>query len=175
MANPWQILADPITPQLRVVDAPDPGAVQVSALPFSGRGIVRPLRRDQKIDFANETGAALIASAVGQILGTQSDSETTQGELPWRTEFGSLLHLLRHRLNSHALVEVARKFVVDPLRRWEPRVRVTRVNINRETTPDGGQNVLRLRIRYDIIDTNSRGNRVLVRGLEAVVNQPIAA
>ena len=48
-------------------------------------------------------------------------------ELPWRTEFGSLLHLLRHQRSAAVLEELARVYVVDALKRWEPRVVVTAV------------------------------------------------
>jgi uncharacterized protein len=89
---------------------------------FLGFGLLRPFRRDQKADFAAAGGGALIRSAVGQILGTVGSSDFTQGELPWRTEFGSLLHLLRHQKNDRVLQELARVYVVDALKRWEPRV-----------------------------------------------------
>jgi uncharacterized protein len=59
-------------------------------------------------------------------------SDFTQGELPWRTEFGSLLHLLCHQKNDRVLQELARVYVVDALKRWEPRVVVTSVQIARE-------------------------------------------
>jgi uncharacterized protein len=77
-------------------------------------------------------GGALIRSAVGEILGTVGSSDFTQGKLPWRTEFGSLLHLLRHQKNDRVLQELARVYVVDVLKRWEPRVVVTSVQIARE-------------------------------------------
>ena len=92
---------------------------------FLGFGLLRPFRRDQKTDFAAGGGEAVVRSAVGQILGTIGSSDFTQGELPWRTEFGSLLHLLRHQKNDRILEELARVYVVDALKRWEPRVVVT--------------------------------------------------
>jgi phage baseplate assembly protein W len=118
---------------------------------FELRGVLRPFRRDRKADFAAGSGEALIRSAVGQILGTMAASEFTPGELPWRTEFGSGLHLLRHQKNDVLLQELARVHVVDALKRWEPRIRVTSVQITREQ--DRGENVLAIRLRYDVLST----------------------
>ena len=169
-AVPWPLLTDPFTAQVSVGDTPDPGAEQASGAEFLGRGILRPLRRDQKLDFANATGARLVAASVGQILGTQCDSEHAAGELPWRTEFGSKLYLLRQRLNSNALVEQARRFVADAIKRWEPRVRITETHITRGSAPTGGTlNMLVIRVKYNFVDQNSGTNAVLARDLESSV------
>jgi hypothetical protein len=131
---------------------------------FLGFGLLRPFRRDRKADFAAAGGEALVRSAVGQILGTMASSDFTQGELPWRTEFGSLLHLLRHQKNDAVLQELARVHVADALKRWEPRVQLTSVQVTRER--DRGENILAIRLRYNIISTNVPGNNVLVAGVE---------
>lgn len=135
---------------------------------FLGFGPIRPFRRDRKSDFAAAGGEALVRSAVGQILGTMAASDFTQGELPWRTEFGSLVHLLRHQKNDAVLQELARVHVVDALKRWEPRVQVTSVQVTRER--DRGENVLAIRLRYNIISTNTPGNNVILEGMEQVVS-----
>ena len=134
---------------------------------FLGFGLLRPFRRDQKADFAAAGGDALIRSAVGQILGTVGSSDFTQGELPWRTEFGSLLHLLRHQKNDRVLQELARVYVVDALKRWEPRVVVTSIQVAREQ--QDGENVLAIRLRYNVISTNVPGNNVILSGVEQTV------
>ena len=134
---------------------------------FLGRGLLRPFRRDKKQDFAADAGEAVIRSAIGQILGTMARSDFTQGELPWNTAFGSLLHLLRHQKNDAVLQELARVHVVDALKRWEPRVRVTSVQVTRER--QDGENVLSIRIRYDVISANVPGNNVILPGLEQTV------
>ncbi len=131
---------------------------------FLGFGLLRPFRRDQKADFAAAGAETVIRSAVGQILGTMGASDFTQGELPWRTEFGSLLHLLRHQKNDTVLQELARVYVVDALKRWEPRVVVTSVQATREQ--QDGENVLALRLRYNVISTNTPGNNVVLAGVE---------
>jgi hypothetical protein len=134
---------------------------------FLGFGLVRPFRRDQKSDFAADGGERLIRSAVGQILGTMAGSDFTQGEVPWRTEFGSLLHLLRHQRNDAVLQELARVYVVDALKRWEPRVVVTSVRITRER--ESGENALAIRLRYNVISANVPGNNVLLEGVTQTV------
>jgi phage baseplate assembly protein W len=136
------------------------------------RGLLRPFRRDQKSDFAAAGGEALIRSAVGQILGTMCSSDFTQGEMPWRTTFGSLLHLLRHQKNDNVLQELARVYVVDALKRWESRIVVTGVQVTREH--QDGENVLAVRIRYDLIAINVPGNNVILAGVEqSVVVWPV--
>ena len=130
-------------------------------------GLLRPFRRDQKADFAAASGEQLIRSAVGQILGTIGASDATPGELPWRTEFGSLLHRLRHQKNDSVLQELGRVYVVDALKRWEPRVVVTAVTIAREQ--HDGEDVLAIRLRYDVISTNTPGNNVILPGLGQTV------
>jgi phage baseplate assembly protein W len=102
---------------------------------------------------------------VGQILGTLGASESTQGELPWRTEMGSLLRLLIHQRNDTVLQELARVYVVDALKRWEPRVRVTSVAVTRER--DRGENVLAIRLRYNIVA--SPGGTVLIPEVDQTV------
>lgn len=134
---------------------------------FLGFGLLRPLRRDQKADFAAAGGEQLIRSAVGQILGTIGSSEATPGELPWRTEFGSLLYRLRHQKNDHVLQELARVYIVDALKRWEPRIAVTAVTVGREQ--HDGDNVLAIRLRYDVISTNTPGNNVILAGIEQLL------
>ena len=162
----WQLLADPITAQMPVTDPDDPGALQLSAEAFIGRSLIRPLRRELKIDWVSGTGARLIASAVGQVLGTRCDTETTTGELPWRTEFGSQLYRLRNKNNSIALVELARRYVVQSLERWVPWVRVTNVRISRQSSLNGVQDTLSIRVFYKIVDRSSSSGTVLSSGLE---------
>ncbi len=132
-----------------------------------GVGLLRPFRRDGKADFAAAGGEALIRSSVGQILGTVGSSDFTQGEIPWRTELGSMLRLLVHQPNNRVLQELARVYVVDALKRWEPRVRVTSVQVTREQLD--GENVLAIHVRYDVIAANVPGNNVILSGIEQTV------
>lgn len=111
-----------------------------------------------------------IQSCVGQILGTRCSAGDVQGgELPWRTDFGSRLHQLRHRNNDAILSELARVYVVEALQRWEPRVRIKAVAVTRESS-ENGENVLAVRLRYDIITANVDGNQVVVRDVSQEVS-----
>ena len=135
-------------------------------LEFLGFGLLRPFQRDAR-GFAAAAGEQLVRSAVGQVLGTIGSSEITPGEVPWRTDFGSLLHRLRHQRNDSVLQELGRVYVVDALKRWEPRVIVTDVRIHREQ--HDGENVLAVRLRYDVISSNTAGNNVIFSGVEQTV------
>ncbi len=134
---------------------------------FIGRGLSIPFRRDRARDWASANGEELVRSAVAQVLGTVGASDFTQGELPWRTEFGSLLHLLRHQKNDVALREMAKVYVQDALRRWEPRIMVTRLDAERLEDSEGSKLVLRL--RYNVIQRNVPGNQVLLEGIEQTI------
>lgn len=136
------------------------------ALEHLGFGPIAPFRRDKKRDFAAAGGEELVRSAVMQVLGTMGASDYTQGELPWRTEFGSLLQLLRHKKNDIVLRELARVYVREALRKWEPRVVVTGLDVQR-LDPEG--NSLSIRLRYQVIQRNVPGNRVLLGPLEQTV------
>jgi phage baseplate assembly protein W len=136
-------------------------------LEFLAFGLTRPFKRDGRADFLAAGGEPLIRSAVGQILGTIGASDVTPGEVPWRTEFGSLLHRLRHQKNDSVLQELARVYAVDALKRWEPRIVVTAVTVRRER--GDGENVLAIRIRYAVISTNTPANNVLSLGIEQTV------
>ena len=55
----------------------------------------------------------------------------------------------------------------DALKRWEPRVVVTSVQASREQ--QDGENVLPIRLRYNVISTNAPGNNVILAGVEQTV------
>ena len=106
------------------------------------RGLLAPVRRDLKRDFASGTGAELLRSKVTQVLMTEGATAQTSGELPWRTAFGAGLHLLRHQRNDDVLRELALVRVREALARWLPDVEVTELSVNREGA------TLTLRLRY---------------------------
>ena len=137
--------------------------------PFLRRGIITPFRRDQKADFANDSGVELIRSNVRQVLGTKGPGSNGSGELPWNTEFGSLMHTLRHQNNNPVLEQIALVHVVEALARWEPRVNITDVSIERN------RRVLTIAIRFDVIDVSGAGRTILVSGITESVSFPLAA
>ena len=111
----------------------------MSDLPTS---LLTPFRRDKKRDFASGAGEDLLASKVRQALLTEGATPKSSGELPWRTSFGSGLHVLRHLRNDAALSDLARIHVRDCLKRWVPEAELVEV----AATRDGA--TLQLKVRF---------------------------
>lgn len=157
----WQILPDPATRNVAgsVITHADTGRSVSTG--FAGKGLLMPFRRDGKSDFASGSGIELTRAAVALALGTTCSTASSQGELPWRTEFGSVLQPLRLRSNSPALAELVRSRIVESLARWVPSVQLRAVEVRTSGTS------LRISIRYDVLDPS--GGRVLVPGLETSV------
>lgn len=130
-----------------------------------GRGVSHPFRRDGKGDFANLTGAKLVRAAVSQILGTRAETELGEGELPWRPEFGSKLHLLKHAPNNQATRELARLYSVEAVNIWEPRARISFVDVRSEDPND--QRTLTISARFDFIDLNT--GAIIFDNLESAI------
>ena len=102
-----------------------------------------PFRRDKKRDFAAGSGSELLASKVLQALLTEGATARSSGELPWRTNFGAGLGLLRHRANDAVLRELARVYVRDALKRWAPGARLVGLDVQQ----DGPALMLRVNVR----------------------------
>jgi phage baseplate assembly protein W len=107
------------------------------------QNLLIPFRRDKKRDFAVGSGEALLASKVRQALLTEGATPRSSGELPWRTNFGAALPLLRHQRNDAPLQELARVYVRDALKRWVPGAQVVSLDVEQE----GAALTLRLRVR----------------------------
>lgn len=137
-----------------------------SSLDHFGHGLTHPLRRDSKGDFANQSGPELVKAAVLQILGTFASSEISEGEVPWRPDFGSLLYLLRHHPNNAILQDLARVHVVEAVGRWDSRVRITDVRTSKtKTTTD--DDTLDIAVRFNFIDLNT--GKVVFENLEVTI------
>ncbi|WNG39351.1 hypothetical protein F0U61_41075 [Archangium violaceum] len=107
------------------------------------QNLLIPFRRDKKRDFAAGSGPELLASKVRQALLTEGATARSSGELPWRTNFGAALPLLRHQRNDAPLQELARVYVRDVLKRWVPGAQVVSLDMKQE----GIVLTLRLRVR----------------------------
>ncbi len=107
------------------------------------QNLLIPFRRDKKRDFAVGSGEALLASKVRQALLTEGAAARSSGELPWRTNFGAGLALLRYQLNDVALKELARVYVRDALKRWVPSATLVSLAVEQ----DGPALTLRVRVR----------------------------
>ncbi len=159
-------LAQPVTPAVAA-------AAGEGAGPLERRGIIIPFQRDRKNDFANGTGVELITSHVRQILGTRATSASAPGELRFHPNFGSLLHLLRHQNIDIVREQQAIVYVVDALRKWEPRVVVTSVQVD-----DSVPRTLTVVARFNIVDPHSSGRIVIAEDVSvetAISLLPLAA
>ena len=111
----------------------------------TARNLLIPFRRDRKRDLATGAEEALLASKVRQVLLTEGSTPRSSGELPWRTNFGAGLELLRHRPNDEVLAELARVRVREALARWLPNVRLVDLELRRE----GAKGLIRLQVVSD--------------------------
>jgi phage baseplate assembly protein W len=109
---------------------------------------------------------------IGQVLGTMAGSDYTEGEIPWRSDFGSLLHLLRHRNNDPVTAELARVYIGEALARWIPQIRLIDVRTEKRKGPEGEENVLEVRIKYRIVGIQQAGNEVLGQPISQSVYLP---
>lgn len=107
------------------------------------QNLLIPFRRDKKRDFAVGSGEALLASKVRQALLTEGATVRSSGELPWRTNFGASLALLRHQRNDAALKELARVYVRDALKRWDPGAQLVALTVEQS----GPELILRVRVK----------------------------
>lgn len=82
---------------------------------------------------------------------------THKGERVMRPEFGSDLHLLLFAPNDAATAGLARRYVMEALARWEPRIEVTEVLAYPDPLHDSR---LSIEIGYRILATNSERNLV---------------
>lgn len=107
------------------------------------RNLLIPFRRDRKRDLATGEAEALLASKVRQVLLTDGATPRSSGELPWRTNFGAGLSLLRHQNNDAVLGELAQVCVRNALTRWVPGAQLLEVELHRA----GPSLSLRVRVR----------------------------
>ena len=131
---------------------------------ITGNGLLFPMRRDGNGDWINGSGPDAIDASIRQIIGLRGASADTQGELPWRTELGSQLHRLLYAGNTSALEDIASVFIIDAVRRWEPRVDLRGSTIEQFEVPGLGRSGLRIRVTYTI--RSERSNRVRTAEME---------
>jgi phage baseplate assembly protein W len=118
------------------------------------KSIRAPFMRDRKRDLASASGPELLASKVEQVLGTEGDTATSSGEMPWRTAFGSGLYALRHHNSDDALAALGYVYARDALRRWVPEAELLGVTVTREG------DALYVRIRFREAALGARGAEV---------------
>lgn len=115
-----------------------------------GQGIICPFQRDAKNDFANAGGDDLLRADIGELLGIKGPSAKEPGELPWDPDRGSRLDTLRHRrLHTEMMRGMAEQYSAGPIRKYERRVRVGPVRIERE------EKTLRIEVSYQPVGTQT--------------------
>lgn len=119
------------------------------------RGLASPFHREAT-DFAQAESVDLIRQNIATVL------TTPRGTLPWRPDFGSDLHKLRHsKLSAPQLV--AQEYVGRALQRWVPYVRLQRVTASQVGA------VLRIMVAYKIVSGVAARNETVE---QAVTLQP---
>ena len=116
-----------------------------------GNGIICPFQRDGKGDFANADGLDLLKSDIGELIGVIGPTTQQPGELPWNTELGSRVLMMKHRgLHAEMVRANADQLVSAPVRRWENRARV------RSTEVVVDENAQSLTIKFSYVPIGKR-------------------
>lgn len=118
---------------------------------FLGSGWKFPPRLDSRgrIELVHEEQD--VEEAVKLILMTR------KGERPMRPEFGCEIHDLLFESNDPGASGLARRYVIEALQMWEPRIDVLEVTT---ISDPSRESAIRLDIRYNVIATNTERNLV---------------
>jgi phage baseplate assembly protein W len=116
----------------------------------SGMGLITPINRSNITDFAAGAGIEAVRSAVGQVIGTRADDGRMTGELPWRTDFGSIVHRMMYLGADESFASLLRSRIVSALALWEPRARVRSLSVLRVITPENSIAVV-ARLVFDVV------------------------
>lgn len=128
------------------------------------RGLLIPFRRGSS-DYETGEGLALVSSDLALLLGTRRSSSITQGELPWRTDFGSLIQHAVHQNNDIVLTGLVRQWSSDAVARWMPSVRIVDVRISTEQDSRGHETIKVAHIDWILV---ARGGNRLGKGATSV-------
>ena len=116
---------------------------------FYGRGLSFPLRLGIK-GLAESAGPQKVEESIRMILRTQ------YGERMMRPRFGCNLKSLVFSPNNTATANLARYYVEEGLRQWEPRIEL----VNTSVENDNEQGALLIRITYRLSNTPEIHNLV---------------
>ncbi|NLE44887.1 MAG: GPW/gp25 family protein [Chloroflexi bacterium] len=98
---------------------------------FLGRGVAFPLQLSARGGVALVEGERDIEQSIRIILGTKP------GERVMRPEFGCRVHELLFEPRSASTETRMHRYVLDALKRWEPRIDVISVNVYADADVDG--------------------------------------
>jgi len=117
---------------------------------FLGKGFSSPLQINTRGGIKAAQHAENIRQSILIILGTQ------HGERLMRPQFGCKLKSLAFAPNNTGTANLARFYVEEALKTWEPRIQVDEVAVNN----DNINAKLLINIKYLIKSTNEPGNLV---------------
>lgn len=137
-----------------------------------GKGLSFPFRFVRRsggvsVSVATSQDHTHIHESMRQILGTR------RGERFMLAEYGSRLHELTFEQNTVVLHGLIHAYVLEALRRWEPRIVITDITISdpESAADDTDRHMLQVYITYRLIQSQVEGNFVYPFYLEgATVN-----
>jgi uncharacterized protein len=125
---------------------------------FYGSGITYPMQPATSGGIRESTGVQKIEESIRIILGTQ------YGERLMRPRFGSNLKSLVFAPNNAATANLARYYVEEGLRRWEPRIDVIEILVEN----DNLNGMLLIEIHYRLRATQNVQTMIFPFFLEAL-------
>jgi phage baseplate assembly protein W len=112
---------------------------------YLGTGLAFPMQVNSRGEIALVSGAKDIEQSIRIILGTRP------GERVMRPTFGCKAHDLLFELRDATTASMLKKYVLDALNFWEPRIQVLQVDVLLDDDFDGS---LQVEISYEIKTTH---------------------
>lgn len=112
---------------------------------YLGTGLAFPMKVNARGEIALVNGAKDIEQSIRIILGTRP------GERVMRPTFGCKAHDLLFEIRDATTASLLKKYVLDALNFWEPRIQVLQVEVLLDNDLDGA---LQVEISYEIKDTH---------------------
>lgn len=128
---------------------------------YLGTGLAFPMKVNVRGEITLVSGAKDIEQSIRIILGTRP------GERVMRPTFGCKAHDLLFEIRDATTASLLKKYVLDALNFWEPRIQVLQVEVLLDNDLDGA---LQVEISYEIKDTHDVRSIVYPFFLENVEN-----
>jgi phage baseplate assembly protein W len=112
---------------------------------YLGTGLAFPMQVNSRGEIALVSGAKDIEQSIRIILGTRP------GERVMRPTFGCKAHDLLFEIRDATTASLLKKYVLDALNFWEPRIQVLQVDVLLDDDLDGS---LQVEISYEIKATH---------------------
>lgn len=112
---------------------------------YLGTGLAFPMQVNTRGEIALVSGAVDIEQSIRIILGTRP------GERVMRPTFGCKAHDLLFEVRDATTASLLKKYVLDALNFWEPRIQVLQVEVFLDDDLDGS---LQVEINYEIKATH---------------------